>query len=251
MPHSDPAVIRASKDAGAWCLPGVATPTVGFAAFVAGADGLKLFPGRRFRPRSRLGGGFCRSLPLLPVGGVTPERMADYVAPPVPRDPHRLGPYRPGMPLPPRFRGGLRLCPWRAVRQNSLSHVVDLTSPGSYQALNGRCKLRVRSPVRSGRVVAPARPWESGVTNRLKRKNRPPGVGRRILAQDPNGPMIAAFAALLLERAAARTSSSMSPKALARGAGDAFAFFRHARSRRAVRVPTSPIRPRRPVAHGD
>src|SRR5262245_49750962 len=42
MPHSDSSVIRAAKDAGAWCLPGVATPTEGFAALAAGADGLKL-----------------------------------------------------------------------------------------------------------------------------------------------------------------------------------------------------------------
>jgi 2-dehydro-3-deoxyphosphogalactonate aldolase len=45
MPHSDAAVIRAAKAAGAWCLPGVATPTEGFAALATGADGLKLFPG--------------------------------------------------------------------------------------------------------------------------------------------------------------------------------------------------------------
>src|SRR6185503_816949 len=50
MPHSDGAVIRAAKAAGAWCLPGVATPTEGFAALAAGADGLKLFPGEAIPP---------------------------------------------------------------------------------------------------------------------------------------------------------------------------------------------------------
>src|SRR5688572_6442538 len=45
MPHSDPEVIRAGKAAAAWVLPGVATPTEGFAALKAGADALKLFPG--------------------------------------------------------------------------------------------------------------------------------------------------------------------------------------------------------------
>ena len=55
MPHSDAAVIRAAKAAGAWCLPGVATPTEGFAALAAGADGLKLFPGEAMPPGGRKG----------------------------------------------------------------------------------------------------------------------------------------------------------------------------------------------------
>ena len=46
MPHGDTAIIRAAKGAGMICMPGVATPTEGFAALGAGADGLKLFPGR-------------------------------------------------------------------------------------------------------------------------------------------------------------------------------------------------------------
>src|SRR5918997_1752758 len=50
MPHSNPEVIRAAKAAGAWSLPGVATPTEGFAALKAGADGLKLFPGEALLP---------------------------------------------------------------------------------------------------------------------------------------------------------------------------------------------------------
>ncbi len=50
MPHSDQDVIRAAKAAGAWCLPGVATPSEGFAALAAGADGLKLFPAETLPP---------------------------------------------------------------------------------------------------------------------------------------------------------------------------------------------------------
>ncbi|HWT29624.1 MAG TPA: 2-dehydro-3-deoxy-6-phosphogalactonate aldolase, partial [Propylenella sp.] len=50
MPHSDAEVIRAAKAAGAWCLPGVATPTEGFAALAAGADALKMFPGEALPP---------------------------------------------------------------------------------------------------------------------------------------------------------------------------------------------------------
>jgi 2-dehydro-3-deoxyphosphogalactonate aldolase len=82
MPHSDAAVIRAAKAAGAWCLPGVATPTEGFAALAAGADGLKLFPGEGLPPPvvKAWKAVFPKDVPLLPVGGITPERMAEYVA---------------------------------------------------------------------------------------------------------------------------------------------------------------------------
>jgi 2-dehydro-3-deoxyphosphogalactonate aldolase len=75
-------VIHAAKAAGAWCLPGVATPTEGFAALAAGADGLKLFPGEALPPAvvRAWKAVFPRNVPLLPVGGVTPERMAEYVA---------------------------------------------------------------------------------------------------------------------------------------------------------------------------
>lgn len=82
MPHSDPAVIRAAKAAGAWCLPGVATPTEGFAALAAGADGLKLFPGEALPPPvvKAWRAVFPKDVPLLPVGGITPENMAAYIA---------------------------------------------------------------------------------------------------------------------------------------------------------------------------
>lgn len=82
MPHSDPDVIRAAKAAGAWCLPGVATPTEGFAAIRAGADGLKLFPGESLPPSAVKAwkAVFPPAVALLPVGGISPETMAGYVA---------------------------------------------------------------------------------------------------------------------------------------------------------------------------
>ncbi len=82
MPHSDAAVIRAAKTAGAWCMPGVATPTEGFAALAAGADGLKLFPGEAISPAvvKAWRAVFPPGVLLLPVGGITPERIAEYVA---------------------------------------------------------------------------------------------------------------------------------------------------------------------------
>jgi 2-dehydro-3-deoxyphosphogalactonate aldolase len=80
MPHADTAVIRAAKAAGCLCVPGVATVTEAFAALEAGADALKLFPAEQLPPevlkawRAVLPAQ-CR---LLPVGGITPARMAAY-----------------------------------------------------------------------------------------------------------------------------------------------------------------------------
>jgi len=82
MPHADTTVIRAAKAAGLLCVPGVATPTEVFAALDAGADALKLFPAEQATPavlkawRAVL----PREVPVLPVGGITPDNMAPWVA---------------------------------------------------------------------------------------------------------------------------------------------------------------------------
>jgi len=82
MPHADIEVIVAAKRAGLRCVPGAATPTEAFAALRAGADALKLFPAEQLPPvalrawRSVLPAGVA----LLPVGGITPQRMAEYRA---------------------------------------------------------------------------------------------------------------------------------------------------------------------------
>ena len=82
MPHSDGAVIRAAKDAGLLCVPGVATPTEAFAALAAGADALKLFPAELVTPPvlKAMRAVLPKSTRVLPVGGITPENMAPYVA---------------------------------------------------------------------------------------------------------------------------------------------------------------------------
>lgn len=81
MPHGDPTVIRAAKAADLTCMPGVATPTEGFAALAAGADALKLFPAEAMPPK--VVKAWSAVVPpetaLLPVGGIKPETMADYV----------------------------------------------------------------------------------------------------------------------------------------------------------------------------
>jgi len=81
-PNMNAAVIRATKSLGLWSAPGVATPTEAFAALEAGADMLKVFPAEQIAPavvkawRAVL----PRDVPLVPVGGITPERMATYLA---------------------------------------------------------------------------------------------------------------------------------------------------------------------------
>lgn len=82
MPHSDGAVIRAAKAAGMVCTPGVATPTEAFAALAAGADALKLFPAEQFTPAvlKAWRAVVPRDVPVLPVGGITPEGMAAWHA---------------------------------------------------------------------------------------------------------------------------------------------------------------------------
>jgi 2-dehydro-3-deoxyphosphogalactonate aldolase len=82
LPHADHAVIRAAKAQGLLCVPGVATPTEAFGALAAGADALKLFPAEALPPA--IVKAWRAVLPadvwLLPVGGITPEGMAGYLA---------------------------------------------------------------------------------------------------------------------------------------------------------------------------
>ena len=82
MPHSDPAVVRAAKTAGLYCVPGVATPTGGFAALANGADALKLFPAEQLVPAvvKAWRAVFPKSLRLLPVGGITTANLAAYLS---------------------------------------------------------------------------------------------------------------------------------------------------------------------------
>lgn len=81
MPHGDTAIIREAKRQDLICVPGVATPTEGFAALAAGADGLKLFPAETMPPAvvKAWRAVFPPETLLMPVGGITPERMADYL----------------------------------------------------------------------------------------------------------------------------------------------------------------------------
>lgn len=82
MPHADVAIIAAAKARGLIALPGVATPTEAFAALGAGADGLKAFPAEMITPAvvKAWRAVIPASVPIMPVGGVTPDTMAPYLA---------------------------------------------------------------------------------------------------------------------------------------------------------------------------
>lgn len=80
MPHSDPAVIRATKAAGLASSPGVATPTEAYAALAAGADVLKMFPAEQLGPVVLKAWRAVLRPPvaLVPVGGITPDNLSTY-----------------------------------------------------------------------------------------------------------------------------------------------------------------------------
>ena len=81
MPHSDVAIIRAAKEAGLICMPGVATPTEAFAALAAGADALKIFPAELVTPPvlKAIRVVLPKGTLLLPVGGIMPDNMKPYI----------------------------------------------------------------------------------------------------------------------------------------------------------------------------
>jgi 2-dehydro-3-deoxyphosphogalactonate aldolase len=81
MPHGNPDFISHTKQLGMYSVPGVATPTEGFAALDAGADGLKLFPAETMPPVvvKAWRAVFPPAVRLLPVGGITPDTMAAYM----------------------------------------------------------------------------------------------------------------------------------------------------------------------------
>lgn len=82
MPHADAAVIAAARAAGALVLPGCYTATEAFGAIAAGADGLKLFPAEIGGPPllKALKAVLPPGMPVLPVGGVSPESLAAWRA---------------------------------------------------------------------------------------------------------------------------------------------------------------------------
>lgn len=80
-PNTDRMVIAAAVAAGLIAAPGYFTPSEGFAALAAGAQALKLFPAEAASPAvvKAQRAVFPPGVPLIVVGGVTPDAMGAYV----------------------------------------------------------------------------------------------------------------------------------------------------------------------------
>lgn len=78
-PNASSAVISSTKQRDMFSVPGVCTASEAFAAMESGADALKLFPAEGSSPpalaalKTVLG-----PIPVLPVGGITPETMEGW-----------------------------------------------------------------------------------------------------------------------------------------------------------------------------
>lgn len=81
-PHVDRDVIGATVAAGLVSLPGFLTPSEAFAALGAGAHALKLFPAESVQPATlkALRAVLPAAIPILPVGGITPELVSPWLA---------------------------------------------------------------------------------------------------------------------------------------------------------------------------
>ncbi len=81
-PNTDPAVIAASRLAGLASLPGFATPGEALLALRTGANALKLFPAEGASPKvlAAIRAVLPPAVRVLPVGGVTPDTMAEWSA---------------------------------------------------------------------------------------------------------------------------------------------------------------------------
>jgi 2-dehydro-3-deoxyphosphogalactonate aldolase len=81
MPHSDPEVVTAAKKHLLACAPGVATPTEAFLALKHGADVLKMFPAEQLGAHivKAWRAVIAKEVPLVPVGGVTPDNMGPFL----------------------------------------------------------------------------------------------------------------------------------------------------------------------------
>jgi 2-dehydro-3-deoxyphosphogalactonate aldolase len=81
-PNFDAAVVQRSVQRGLFSMPGVATPSEGFAALAVGAHGLKLFPGEMLGPpvMKAWRAVFAPHTPMYAVGGVGENNIGAYKA---------------------------------------------------------------------------------------------------------------------------------------------------------------------------
>lgn len=81
-PHADPAIVAAAKARDMLTAPGFFTAAEAFSLLRAGADALKLFPAEAASPAMlrALRAVLPADVPVLPVGGISPESMAPWFA---------------------------------------------------------------------------------------------------------------------------------------------------------------------------
>lgn len=81
-PHADPELVRTAKSLGLLAAPGFFTPAEAFSLLRAGADAIKLFPAEAANPAALKG--IRAILPpgtlVVPVGGITPENIPEWMA---------------------------------------------------------------------------------------------------------------------------------------------------------------------------
>jgi 2-dehydro-3-deoxyphosphogalactonate aldolase len=101
-PNFDADIVRAAKAAGLASMPGVMTPSEGFAALKAGADALKLFPAEVIPPTvfKAWRAVFPAETLLLAVGGVGVDNIRSYAD--AGASGYGVGSalYKPGLPAP-------------------------------------------------------------------------------------------------------------------------------------------------------
>ena len=80
-PNFNPSIASAIKQHELIYYPGVATPSEAFMAIEAGAHGLKLFPAELISPKivKAMRAVLPQSIKLIPVGGITPTNMDEYL----------------------------------------------------------------------------------------------------------------------------------------------------------------------------
>jgi 2-dehydro-3-deoxyphosphogalactonate aldolase len=80
-PNTDIPVIEAAVAAGMVSSPGYFTPSEAFDAILAGAHSIKLFPAEAASPKvvKALKAVLPKDVPLIVVGGVTPESIPDWL----------------------------------------------------------------------------------------------------------------------------------------------------------------------------
>ena len=81
-PHADPAIVRATRDAGLYAIPGFFTPAEAFAMLDAGAHALKMFPAEAASPRvlKALRAVLPASVHVVPVGGIDALNLGPWLA---------------------------------------------------------------------------------------------------------------------------------------------------------------------------